>query len=318
MTVITVLAGFANRTLYGTKPCEVKMAKLPTRQQYIKRGRRMRKLSAFIPQVLKLGSRNKSMRAEVIVETGFGKVRTLWYGSENTDKAPVYFDLHGGGFVFGSAAMDEGMNLELNKQVGCKVISIEYAKAPDFPYPVAVNQVYAVVKHVFENADKYALEGRKMAIGGHSAGGNLSAVTCMKAKKAGEFQFVCQILDYPPLDLATSPLDKPRPKGAISPQMAMMFNACYVDPAQAKDPYVSPVFATQADIQGLPPALFILAGRDSLHDEGAKYCGMLKAAGIDTECLEYPSAPHGFTYKSSPDTMDALGKMAAFLRKYFQ
>ena len=294
------------------------MAKKPTREQYIQRGRLIRNLSAIIPKIQKLGSKTSSARAEVFIDTGFGKVRTLWYGLEKTEKAPVYFDLHGGGFLFGTADMDERMNLELHEQAGCKVISIEYAKAPDFPYPVAVNQVYAVVKHVFENADKYGIDNHKMAIGGHSAGGNLSAVTCMKAGKEGEFQFVGQILDYPPLDLATSPLDKPQPKGAISPQMAMMFNACYVDPAQAKDPYASPVYATPADLQGLPPALFILAGRDSLHDEGVKYCDMLKAAGIVTECHEYPDAPHGFTYKASPDAMDAWSRMAAFLKEYLQ
>ena len=135
-----------------------------------------------------------------------------------------------------------------------------------------------------------------MAIGGHSAGGNLSTVICMKAKKEGEFQFVCQVLDYPPLDLATSPLKKPQPKGAIPPKMALMFNACYVDPAQAKDPYVSPVYATQEDLAGLPPALFILAGGD----------------------YEYPRAAHGFTYNSSADRNDALEKMVTFLKKYLK
>jgi acetyl esterase len=173
-----------------------------------------------------------------------------------------------------------------------------------------------VVKHVSENADKYAIDNTRMSIGGHSAGGNLSTVTCMKAKKEGKFQFVCQILDYPPLDLATSPLDKPQPKGAISPKMAAVFDACYVDPTQAKDPYVSPVYATSEDLEGLPPALFILAGRDSLHDEGLKYRGMLKIARVVTECHEYPDAPHGFTYKPSKDAIDAWARMAAFLKKY--
>ena len=294
------------------------MAKTPTREQYIKRGKLFRKLMVIFLKFRSIGSKNKSMRDEIFIDTEFGKVRTLWYGFENTEKAPVYFDLHGGGFILGSADMDEEMNLELNKQVGCKIISIEYAKAPEFPYPVAVNQVYALVKHVFENGDKYAIDNTRMAIGGHSAGGNLSAVTCMKAKKEGNFQFVCQILDYPPLDLATSSLDKPRPKGAISPQMAMMFNACYVDPSQVKDPCVSPVYATRADLEGLPPALFILAGGDSLHDEGLEYCGMLEAAGVVTECYDYPHAPHGFTLKSSTDAIDAWAKMGAFLREYFQ
>jgi acetyl esterase len=98
----------------------------------------------------------------------------------------------------------------------------------------------------------------------------------------------------------------------------MIFDACYVDPIQAKDPYVSPVYAKPEDLEGLPPALLILAGRDSLHDEGMKYCGMLKKSGVITECHEYPNAIHGFTYKSSAETADAFKKIIAFLRKYLQ
>ncbi len=293
------------------------MAKLPTREQLIKRGKLIRKFAVIFHKFQSLGLKSKSMRDEIFIDTEFGKVRTLWYGFENTERAPIYFDLHGGGFMLGSADMDEEMNVELNKQVGCKIISIGYAKAPEFPYPAAVNQVYAVANHIFENAEKYAIDSNKMAIGGHSAGGNLSTVACMKAKKDGKFQFACQILDYPPLDLATSAFDKPKPPGAISPQMAAMFNACYIDPSQAKDPHVSPVYATREDLEGLPPALFILAGRDSLHDEGLEYCGMLKAAGVITECYEYPNAPHGFTYEPSTDATDAWTKMAAFLKRYF-
>jgi len=294
------------------------MAKLPTRKQLIRQGKFLYKLQRAILkiQLLFMGSKKKSRREEIFIDTEFGKARTLWYGFENRKKAPVFFDLHGGGFILGSADMDEAMSLEFNKQAGCKVISIEYAKAPEFPYPVAVNQIYAVIKHVFENAEKYAIDIQKMGIGGHSAGGNLSTVSCMKAKKAGEFQFVCQVLDYPPVDLATDSLEKPHPKGSVPLKMGLIFNACYVNPTQAKDPYVSPVYATQEDLQGLPPALFILAGRDSLHDEGLKYCGMLKTAGIVTECYDYPNAAHGFTLQPSIDTTDAVAKMAAFLKKY--
>ena len=246
------------------------MAKLLTREQNIKRARQLSKLDVFVGKLglLFRNFKDRSPRQEIFIDTEYGQVRTLGYGFEKPEKAPVFFDLHGGGFVLGSADMDEAMNIEFNRQVGCKVISIDYAKAPDFPYPVAVDQIYAVIKHVYENAEKYSIDPKRMAIGGHSAGGNLSTVICMKAKKEGDFQFVCQVLDYPPLDLATNPLEKPRPKGAIPPNMALMFNACYVDPVQAKDPYVSPVFATQEDVEGLPPALFILAGGDSLHDEG--------------------------------------------------
>ncbi|MBN1877388.1 MAG: alpha/beta hydrolase [Anaerolineae bacterium] len=296
------------------------MTKLLTREQNIKKAKRLRKLQMFTHKLQSLSPTPKSAssRTEVFIDTEFGKVRTLGYGFENPETVPIFFDLHGGGFVMGNADMDEALNMAFNQHVGCKIISIDYAKAPDFPYPAAINQIYAVVDYVYENAEKYAIDPTRMAIGGHSAGGNLSTVTCMKAKKEGKFQFVCQVLDYPPLDLATSALDKPQPKGCIPPRMALMFDACYVDPAQAKDPYVSPIYATQEDLKGLPPALLVLASMDSLHDEGLKYCEMLKTAGVVTECYEYPNALHGFTLSPSADTTNAIEKMVAFLRKYLK
>jgi acetyl esterase len=290
------------------------MVKTLTRDGAIRQGRRIRQAQTMLTRLP--GSKKKTRGNEIFIDTEFGKVRTLWYGFENQSRAPVFFDLHGGGFILGSADMDETMNLEFVKQAGCNVISIDYAKAPDFPYPAALNQVGSVIEYTVQNAEKFGIDVHKMGIGGHSAGANLSTVLCMKASKEQKFKLVCQVLDYPPLDLATSPYEKPRPKGSIPPNMAMIFNACYVDPAQARESYVSPLFAAQADLEGLPPALFILAGRDSLHDEGLKYCERLSAAGVITECYEYPNAAHGFTYNASADTTDALGKISAFLRKY--
>jgi len=290
------------------------MANAPTREQYIRKAKSIRRAGVLIYRFRRLVLRKRPAGKEIFIDTAFGRVRTLWYGVDTSAPAPLYIDLHGGGFILGSADMDEPMNLELHKQVGCKIVSIQYAKAPDHPYPAAVNQVYAVVQHIVANADKYGIDPRKMAIGGHSAGANLATVTCLKAKQDGKFQFVLQVLDYPPLDLATDPFAKPQPKGAIAPQMAAMFNACYVDPAQAKDPYVSPLFAPA--LGGLPPVLIIVAGGDSLHDEGLHYVELLRAAGVVTECHDYPGAPHGFTYRPSADTTDAVAKIAAALKHY--
>lgn len=288
-----------------------------TREQLIKQGARFQKMQAFSANIQNVfrNIQGKKIRQEVFIDTSFGKTRTLWYGFENHAKAPLFFDLHGGGFVVGTADIDEAMNLEFCKQVGCKIISIEYAKAPSNPFPTALNQIFAVVNHVVENADLYGIDTKKIAIGGHSAGANLSTVTCMKAKKEGKFQFACQVLDYPPLDLATSAFDKPQPKGCIPPKIALMFNACYVDPSEAKNPFVSPVYATIDDVKDLPPALFILAGMDSLHDEGKKYYELLTTAGVVAECYEYSNAVHGFTLNPSVDTTDAVSKMSEFLKR---
>ena len=285
-----------------------------TRIQYARKAKRLRFLFKLV-SIFESKPKGKSLAKELYIDTEFGKVRVLVYGLDNTSKTPVLFTLHQGGFVLGKADIDESMNREFLNQTGCKVISIDYPLAPENPYPAAVNQVYAAVNYFYDNAKEYHLDRDKMAIGGHSAGGNLTAVTTMKAKKEGKFKFVCQFLDYPPLDLATNPYEKTQPKGAISPNFSIVFNNSYCDSSQSKNPYVSPVFATKEDLEGLPPALFILPGKDGLHDEGLKYCNMLKNAGVETEYIEYTKAKHGFTYKKSDDATDALKKMIQFIKK---
>ena len=286
-----------------------------SRERAIRKGRRIQWISGKT-KFLFTSSKLKNKRSEIIIDSSAGKVRTLWYGVDIKEKLPLFIDLHGGGFILGNPEMDEGMNVQIQQELGCKVVSIEYAKAPEHPYPAAVNQVYAVVKYIVSHADEFDVDINKMAIGGHSAGGNLTTVTCMKAKELDDFKFVCQVLDYPPLDIATSPYEKPQPKGCIPPDMAEMFNACYVEPDQVKDSYVSPVFATVEELQGLPPALVIAAGQDSLHDEALKYAHMLQSAGVIVQTEEYPNATHGFTLKPSEDTTDAVAKMIRFLKKY--
>jgi acetyl esterase len=109
----------------------------------------------------------------------------------------------------------------------------------------------------------------------------------------------------------------PLPKGCISPRFATLFNACYVvEPCQAENPHVSPIFATSEQLSGLPPALLILAGCDSLHDEGVRYAAMLKQAGVSVVMHDFPNASHGFTYSPSADTDKAMNLMVEFIRNH--
>ena len=291
------------------------MAGLTKREKAIRKGRRIQWLSGKT-KFLYTPAAHKQKRKVIFVPTANGEARTLWYGFEEKEKRPLFIDLHGGGFILGNPEMDEDMNVSIQEEVGCKVVSIEYAKAPNHPYPVAVNQVTEVVDYIIGHADQFGIDKEKIAIGGHSAGGNLATVTCLKAKENGNFQFVCQILDYPPLDIATSAYEKPQPKGCIPPDMAEMFNACYVEPEQAKEIYVSPIFATMDQLRGLPPALVIAAGQDSLHDEALRYADRLFQAGVQVETHEYENAAHGFTLKASQDSKDALKHMITFLKQY--
>lgn len=251
-------------------------------------------------------------RREIRLPTSLGAVPALMYGSGGGRK-PLYVDMHGGGFVLGDPYMDEAMNLEIARGAGCAVISLEYAKAPGHPFPVALLQVLEAVAHIRSRADELGVDPGRIGIGGHSAGANLAAAACIKAGREGLPAFACQLLDYPPLDLATDPFAKPRPAGCIPPEMAVMFNDCYVEPDAARDPLVSPLFAEASELAGLPPALVILAGMDSLRDEGKAYALKLKAAGVPVELREYPDAKHGFTCDKGGDRDRAVGEMIGFL-----
>lgn len=284
-----------------------------TREKLIKKVQSQRKMMNFLYRFSKFGKTGSGK--EVFLETEAGPVRTLFYGFEDEKIKPVFFGIHGGGFILMNAEADDEMNTAFQKTADCKVVAIDYALAPEYPFPTAVNQVYAVVKEIHDNAQKYGIDPNRMAVGGHSAGGNLTAATCIGAKRSGDFSFKCQVLDFPPLDLATSPFDKPCPRGAIKPKQAATFDACYIDPKNAKDPLCSPVYATREELTNQPPAIVILAGRDSLYGEGAKYAGQLKDAGVEVELHEFLAEKHGFTYYRSKGAPKAIELMANYIKK---
>lgn len=289
-----------------------------TREQYHRKGRRFHKAEKFISGLLYslMKKRNASLRKEVMIDTPYGPVRTVWYGFEHPSPGPVLIDLHGGGFILGSPEMDEKMNIEWSRILECRIVSIDYPKAPDHPYPAAVLRIYAVIEHLHDKAKEYGIDTARMAIGGHSAGANLATVTCMKAIKEGKMSFVCQFLNCPPLDLATAAREKPLPKGCIPPKISDIFDFCYMNGADGRDPYISPVYASNQDLKGLPPALMIVAGRDSLHDEGVRYYNRLTENGVDVKLLDYPNERHCFMLKRSLAGCDAFQLTTEFLQKY--
>ena len=125
----------------------------------IRQGRRLRRLQMLQFRLRSLGRLFRKGRGrQVYIETPCGRIRTLWYGFDNPAKRPLFIDLHGGGFILGTPEMDEAINLQFCEQIGCKVISIDYAKAPEHPFPAAVDQVYAVAQHLFARADEYGID----------------------------------------------------------------------------------------------------------------------------------------------------------------
>lgn len=229
------------------------------------------------------------------VPTRAGKVRVIVYRAKKAH-APVYFDMHGGGFVGGNCEdMDFWCTL-LRDHLDINVVSINYRKAPQFPWPTASNDAFDTVSWFYDHAAEFDFDTDKMAIGGHSAGGNLAAVTCLRSVlEDAPFRFQLQVLDYPPLDLSISAFDKLRHPMAIPPQIATMFDACYIAPGQGNDPLVSPAVADVEMLKGQPPAVIITAEFDSLRDEAEKYGQKLLAAGVPVWSRRFLGSAHGFT-----------------------
>lgn len=254
------------------------------------------------------------------VPTSIGDVRVLLHSPiDAADILPGFISFHGGGFITGTPEMDEPWNLFLAETVNCHVFNIEYPLAPEHPFPVPVHVTYEVVQWIFQHADTLHLDAARIAIGGHSAGGNLAtAISLWNAEQTHPVPLIAQILDYPPLDLATDPADKPFFEEAIPTEQARQFNAMYI--ARAEDAYhhlASPLYAAQ--LEALPKTLILTAEHDSLAQEAQQYAKRLQAAGVHVEHQEFAGQPHAFTHHGDANVaLQAWQRIADFLRHVFQ
>ncbi|WP_294750003.1 alpha/beta hydrolase [uncultured Exiguobacterium sp.] len=254
------------------------------------------------------------------VPTSIGDLRLLLHSPlVDSHPLPGFISLHGGGFITGTPEMDQPWNLFLAETANCHVLNVEYPLAPEHPFPVPVYVTYEVVQWIFQHADTLHLDATRIAIGGHSAGGNLAtAISLWNAKQTHPVPLIAQILDYPPLDLATDPADKPFFEEAIPSEQARQFNAMYI--ARQEDAYhhlASPLYAAQ--LETLPQTLVLTAEHDSLAQEAREYAKRLQAAGVYVEHEEFAGQPHAFTHHGDVGmALQAWQRIADFLRHAFQ
>ncbi|MFF1306991.1 alpha/beta hydrolase [Streptomyces sp. NPDC058307] len=252
------------------------------------------------------------------VETGAGPVTCTVYRPPVTTEAPapVYVNFHGGGFVVARPEQDDHICRYIAATVGCVVINVDYAVAPQRPYPVPVTQAYDVTAWVAENGAAGGWDGSRLAVGGHSAGANLTAVVCRLARDRGTFTPRLQILDSAPLDQVADPATKRSliAKPLLGPRLMRIFTAAYVpDPADRAHPHVSPGLAD--DLAGLPPALVVTAENDRLRDEGDAYAKALEAAGVPVTHRVFEGVDHYFTHTGPVAAgREAIDLMATTLR----
>lgn len=231
--------------------------------------------------------------------------------------AVVFF--HGGGFVIGDLSTHDALCRQLANEAKARVIAVDYRLAPEHKFPAAADDCFAALSWVASQASTIGVDANRIAVCGDSAGGNLAAVVCQLAKKAGGPHIVYQVLMYPTtIAHAQTGSMKMFEKGYFLEREGMdWFFDAYVPAGQdLKDPKLAPFWG---DVKGLPPAYVITAGFDPLKDEGKQYADKMAAAGVPVTYKDYPAMVHGFFNMSAvvPQAKDAIHDVAAKLRDAF-
>ncbi|MCW1934916.1 alpha/beta hydrolase [Pararhodobacter zhoushanensis] len=231
---------------------------------------------------------------------------------------PMVLNIHGGGFVRGYQARDTVFCAHLAVQLDAVVIDLDYRLAPEFPFPTALHEGYDIAVWAVTNAAALGGDPARLAIGGHSAGGNLTAAICLMANESGAFRPVGQVMDYPFLDGITPVEDKLEPHSIFPPARLRAFSVCYAGVEEnLYNPLLSPVLAQPEALTGLPPALIITAGLDPLRFEARRYAAMLIDAGIDVSLRNFADADHGFLIAGHSRWREGRATIVAWLAALF-
>ncbi len=230
---------------------------------------------------------------------GAPDVRVLIYSPPGaTGAKPGYFHIHGGGYVMGVPEMMEASNKAVAAEIGCVVCSVDYRLAPDTPHPGPVEDCYAALKWFHANAAALGVDPNRIAIGGESAGGGLSAALGLLARDRGEVPLVFQLLIYPMLDDRTVTRAEPHAFAgqfiwdAKSNHFGWHSLLGHAPGAEGVSHYAA---ASRAEsVAGLPPTFVSVGALDIFLDEDIDYAKSLLAAGVPTELHVYPGAYHGF------------------------
>lgn len=225
-----------------------------------------------------------------------GEIRIRIYRPAMTDGLPVITFFHGSGFVICSIDTHDGLCRALALRANAIVVSVDYALAPENPFPAGPDDAFAAVQWVSANAAAFGGDPSKQVVAGDSAGATMSIVSAMRARNAEGPNIAAQILIYP----VTEYPDPGQPSytehgtgcGLTAAGMRWFWDHYLSNTADKSHPFVSPLHAD--NLFDLPPAYIMIAEYDVLRDEGLLFAERLKAAAIDVTVAHYYDVNHGF------------------------
>lgn len=225
------------------------------------------------------------------ITTGDGDVDVYVYRKDERPGQAALVWIHGGGYLFGSA--EDARAMEIAMQCDCTVFSVDYRMAPEHPFPAGPEDGYAVLSWLMSGKATCGIDLNRVAIGGASAGGGMTAGLALMNRDRDNFPLVMQLLIYPMIDnlhATNSGEYENHPvwnRGTSDNAWEMYLNGT---PDHDASPYAA---ATRAmDLTGLPPTYVCVGTMDLFRDEDIAYAQRLIAAGVPTELAVFPGVYH--------------------------
>jgi acetyl esterase len=256
---------------------------------------------------------------DLAVDGAAGPLRARHYAPERAaPRSPLLVFFHGGGFVHCDLETHDQLCRFLCRHADMHVLAVDYRLAPEEPFPAAIEDARAAFTWACARAAELGADPARVAIGGDSAGGNISAVVAQLAAREGGPAPAMQLLLYPALDrtVVRPSLERFASGFFLTRDDIAWYQEQYtgIVNADVSDPRVSPLLAP--DLSGLAPALVVTAGFDPLRDEGEAYAAALRDAGTPVVLRRFEGLVHGFASMTdiSRTSRDALIEIAGAMR----
>ena len=259
----------------------------------------IKRLDAMRIFVKKLDTKVYNGTYEVPVRLYFPSEEAMSGEPVEGEKYPVLLFFHGGGWVTESVENYDRVCSRMAQSTGHIVMSVEYRLAPEYRFPVPLEDCYAAAKALYTGHLVLPADPDRITIIGDSAGGNLAAAVCLKARDTGDFAPKKQILIYPAVSncyTKKSPYKSVQENGQdyhlTAVKMEDYLKLYESSTEDRQNPYFAPILAK--DLSHMPETLILTAEFDPLRDEGEEYGKRLKKANNYVEIHRIPDALHGY------------------------
>ena len=248
------------------------------------------RIGAFLGE----GSVPLARERDVALPGPHGQVPCRLYLPDGTDKPPLLIYAHGGGFMQGSLSSWDAALRELVRQSGVAALSVDYRLAPEHRFPVAFEEMVAMIRLAAREGTDLGIDPARLAVGGDSAGANLALAAAAALRNAGESALGFTLLIY---GCYSTDTESPswqrfgRGSGLSQTQMRWIWETYLERPEQQSDWRAAPILADPA---GLPPGHLIVGNLDPLLDDSHRLAARLKEAGVTCELRVYDGINHGF------------------------